>query len=417
MNTTRDALVTRRIRKARIATFIGFAAIGALMYIWSTGVSALRDQIGLSGATGDVRFGLLALAIGLGAAIGSFGVGYFLDAIGPRRVITVGAIAYPIVIVMLGYAGSYTTALVLGVVLGLLRGGLDTALNTHGVQVERFYGRSIMSAFHAFYSIGGFAFGLIASWLATMSTTSPAIPFTVLGGLLAVVGIATSPWLLSKGEVPDSTPETANADAAVAPSGSSDFAVVLLMIGFGLLLLGSMIGENAIADWGQEFVRRATGSPLSTAGLAVSVFIGAEAVGRLAGDRAAEVFGREKVVFGSGLVSVIGLAIVIAGGTVAAAIVGFGLFGLGLSSIAPLMLSSAGRKDPAHAGRNIGIVNSIGYLGMLVGPALITVIVGQFGLSKLLYLPIGLLILLTVFGPLLMRDRRLSEHDANQGRT
>jgi|GEM_PF-2487794 hypothetical protein len=51
----------------------------------------------------------------------------------------------------------------------------------------------------------------------------------------------------------------------------------------------------------------------------------------------------------------------------------------------------------------IGIVKGIGFSGMLMGPAAITVIVGRFGLESLMYFPLILLGLLAVFGPMLVR--------------
>lgn len=178
------------------------------------------------------------------------------------------------------------------------------------------------------------------------------------------------------------------------------------MIALGVLLLGSMMGENAIADWGQEYIRREFATTTSTAGMAVSIFVGAAFIGRLFGDRLAAAFGNSQVVFGCGTLCVLGMTITIVGGTVVTGIIGFALFGLGLSCIAPLMISAAGRRDPKRAGRNIGIVNSIGFSGMLVGPAAITVIVSNFGLSTLMYFPLVILGLLATFGPLLMRTPR-----------
>jgi MFS family permease len=138
--------------------------------------------------------------------------------------------------------------------------------------------------------------------------------------------------------------------------------------------------------------------------MAVSIFVGAAFVGRLFGDRLAAAFGNAQVVFGCGVVCVLGMILTIVGGSATTGIAGFALFGLGLSCIAPLMISAAGRRDPEYAGRNIGIVNCIGFSGMLVGPAAITVIVSNFGLSKLMFFPLVMLGLLATFGPLLMRS-------------
>ncbi|KJZ66925.1 MFS transporter [Pseudomonas fluorescens] len=402
-----------RIRKARIATFLGFMMIGAMMYIWSTGVSVFRAQLGFTGELGDANFGLVALGVGVGSATGALWVGRLLDTFGAKPVITVCALAYPLSIIPLGFVSNFWFALCFGVVLGLLRGALDTALNAHGVQVERFYQRSIMSGFHAFYSLGGFLLGMVCSWLTGFYTDSVQVPYTVLGVALFIVGCFFSRWLLGKHDVPESSSSDWHTGArSTDESGKGPSTKTLLvMIALGTLLLGSMMGENAIADWGQEYIRREFSTTTSTAGMAVSVFVGAAFVGRLFGDRLAAAFGNSQVVFGCGTLCVLGMIITIVGGTAVTGIFGFALFGLGLSCIAPLMISAAGRRDPQHAGRNIGIVNCIGFSGMLVGPAAITVIVSNFGLGRLMFFPLIMLGLLATLGPLLTRTPKTASTD------
>jgi len=405
MNNLQRTPVPPRIRKARIATFLGFMMIGAMMYIWSTGVSVFRAQLGFTGELGDANFGLIALGVGVGSAAGALWVGRLLDSFGAKPVITVCAVAYPLSIIPLGFISGFWFAMCFGVVLGLLRGALDTALNAHGVQVERFYQRSIMSGFHAFYSLGGFLLGMVCSWLTGLYTDSVQVPFTVLGIAMLMVGCVFSRWLLGKHDVPHASAgdwQTGVGSADETGKGPSA-KTLLVMIALGVLLLGSMMGENAIADWGQEYIRREFSTTTSTAGMAVSIFVGAAFVGRLFGDRLAAAFGNAQVVFGCGVVCVLGMTLTIVGGTAMTGILGFALFGLGLSCIAPLMISAAGRRDSQHAGRNIGIVNCIGFSGMLVGPAAITVIVSHFGLSSLMFFPLIMLGLLATFGPLLMK--------------
>ncbi|HDS1699028.1 MULTISPECIES: MFS transporter [unclassified Pseudomonas] len=405
MNNMNNSLVTPRIRRARVATFAGFMILGAMMYIWSTGVSAFRHHMGLNGDLGDANFGMIAFGIGVGSAVGSFIVGMFLDRFGAKKVILTTAIAYPLSIIPMGYATDVYFALSFGVVLGLLRGAADTAYNTHGVQVERFYQRSIMTTFHAAYSLGGFVLGMVGSGFAARYTESAAVPFTVLGVLLLAIGIISSVFMLDQHEV---VSEAATDAKGAKPASSASLGVIALMVGFGILLLGSMVGEGAVADWGQEYGRRVLGVTAADAGVAVSVFIGAQFIGRVIGDRLAALIGAVRLVFLSAVIAIAGLILIVVVNTEFAGLVGFAMFGLGLASIAPLMLSSAGRKDPANAGRNIGIVNCIGYSGMLIGPAAIALVVSTFGIDKLLYFPIVLLIPLAVFGPALMKQGRSS---------
>ena len=278
-----------RIRRARVATFVGFASLGGLMYTWSTSVTAFREQLGLSGGAGDFRFGLIVLSAGIAAALGSLAVGFFADRFGPRAPIAVCATLYPLALIGLGQVTAVGFAIPLGVMLGLFRGAMDTTLNTHGIHVERYYGRSIMSSFHACYSLGGFALGMAGSWMAGKYPNSATIQFSVLGTTLLLCGVLATLWMLPKDEILPATVELENAgrspiagrsleaghspprDAGRRPPSG---AVVWLVIAFGVLLLGSMIAENVVGDWGQEYLHRVDHATVSVAGIAVSIFIG-----------------------------------------------------------------------------------------------------------------------------------------------
>jgi MFS family permease len=408
-----------RIRRARVATFIGFATLGGLMYTWSTSVIALREQLGLSGSAGDLRFGVIALSAGIAAAIGSFAVGPFADRFGPRAPITVCAVIYPLLLMGLGLSRTVELAIPLGAALGLFRGAMDTTLNAHGIEVERYYGRSIMSSFHACFSLGGFVIGGVGSWLAGQYTASATVSFSVLGTAMLVCGTVATLWMLRKDELLP-TPARDRTDSGGEPQGASQHsatssAVLLLTIAFGVLLLGSMTAENVVGDWGQEYLHRVSGATVSLAGGAVFVFAGCQTAGRLVGDPLAQAFGRPTVVFVSALLGIAGLCLAVLANRPAASLVGFGALGLGLSSIAPLMLSSAGRADAANAGRNIGIVNSIGFSAFLVSPAVITLVVTHFGLHRLLLFPLIMLLPLAICGPLLMSKAERSQSGGAYG--
>ncbi|MCG0999487.1 MFS transporter [Acetobacter persici] len=393
-------------RKGRVATCSGFIALGGLTYIWSTNVSAVRAQVGLFGAKGDMDFGLMALASGAAAALGSFMAGEIADRYGCRRAIIVSSITFALVVIALGQVSSAWYAAPLFALFGLCRGACDTALNAHGIQVERLYGRSIMTSFHFCFSFGGFIIGLFGSWLASIFIDNAQVQFSLIGGIMLVINVLTCFWLL-----PNTTTrehhETIEKQSVEYETSAETPLLIGLMIAFGVLLLGGMVSENVVGDWGEEFVRRVNRATGSQAGTAVSVFIGAEAAGRLFGDRLAQFFGRSRVVLVSAVSALIGIIMTVFPGTPTSSIIGFATLGLGLANVAPLMLSSAGRADPDSSGRNIGIVNAIGYSANLVSPAMTTLVVTSVGLGKLMYFPFIMLIPLLLFGPALMRR---SEH-------
>ncbi|MGC0366923.1 MFS family permease [Rhodococcus sp. 27YEA15] len=404
--TTNEVAATRpvdmaRIKMARFATFFGFFQLGSLMLMWSTSTSSLRAAQGWEGESGDSKFGMLALAIGVGATVGCLAIGPLLDRFGPRAAARPVYLLYPLSYVALAFVDGLTAAILTGVMVGLLRGASSTASNVHGVQVERYYGRPIMSAFHAAYPAGGFLLGLVGSALARHFTDSPTVAYLTIGGVMAVLGFVASKWLLTRSEL--LPPEENTNTETSAKTRPTSTATLLILIGFGILLLASMLSENALLDWGQEFVRRTTGTTAGLAAAAVTFYSGAQFAGRLFGDKLAEKFGARAIVGASGAIGSAGALLALLGHSTPLALVGFVLLGLGLACIAPLMLSAAGRRDPENAGRNIGIVNAIGYSGMLVGPAAITILVDTTGIQWMPIVPAILLALIAVGGPALTR--------------
>lgn len=397
-----NALVTPRIRKARVANFAGFMIIGALFYTWSVGVSAFRNRLGMQGALGDLDFGMVALGIAIGATVGAFVVGKLVDVYGPRRVIRCTLLTYPLSLIGLGFADQYWFAMTFGVILGTLRGATDTALNAHGVQIERFYQRPIMSSFHAFFSLGGFVFGILASYLAGLSEESAIIPFTAAGISLALLSLAMSHFLLLKEELLP----VERASMRSIQSAPTSFWKTVLMVGLGTLMIAGMISESAVSDWGQEFLMREIGLGISTAGLGISLFTGAGFIGRMTGDWLAERIGRAGMMFFCGAMSIAGIGLATLSHEGHLAMAGFALLGLGLACVAPLVVSAAGSYDPANSGRNVGIVNGVGFAGLLGGPAAYSYVVTVFGIGALFYVPLVLTALLMVFGPMLMGSRR-----------
>jgi predicted MFS family arabinose efflux permease len=311
-------------------------------------------------------------------------------------------LAYPLSLIGLGLADQYWFAMAFGIVLGVLRGATDTALNAHGVQIERFYQRPIISSFHACFSLGGFLFGILASYLAGLSEESAVIPFTVVGVSLALLSLSMSHFLLVKEELLP-IERTPIKSAHPAPK---NLWITFLMVGLGTLMIAGMISESAVSDWGQEFLMRETGLGISTAGLGISLFTGAGFVGRLTGDWLAERIGRAAMMFFCGAMSIAGIALATLSHDGHLAMAGFALLGLGLACVAPLVVSAAGSRDPANAGRNVGIVNGVGFAGLLGGPAAYSYVVTTFGIGALFYVPLALTILLAVFGPVLMAGRR-----------
>ncbi|MFC8178811.1 MFS transporter [Rhodococcus sp. NPDC057297] len=399
--------VSRRLKWSRLATFFGFFQLGAVIVMWSTSTTSLRFSLGWEGDDGDASFGSLAFALGLGFAIGCAISGPLIDRWGCRNVAIPSLTIYPLLYLPLAFLDGMVVLLAFGLLAGTLRGFVDIVINVNGVQLERHYGRPIISSFHAAYPAGGFLFGFVGSAFARSFTESAVVPFLAMGLTMSILGYVFGRMYLRQDEeidvpVVDARQEVADPEPASKPSVTK-YVGISVMVGFGLLAFVSYLAENATYDWGQEFVRRTLDTTAGTAAIAVTVFSGAQFVGRMMGDRLTERFGQKGVMGGSGVMGALGAACMMTATSPVQALVGFGLVGLGVSCIVPIMLSAAGRMDPQNSGRNIGLVNAIGVSGMFVGPAAITAVVDTMGIAWMPLLPLVLLTFIAIIGPVLVR--------------
>jgi len=122
------------------------------------------------------------------------------------------------------------------------------------------------------------------------------------------------------------------------------------------------------------------------------------AVGRLFGDRLVARFGPARVVSACGLVAAAGLGAGLISAAPAGALIGFGLFGAGVSCTFPQLLAAAGNMTSFPSGRGIARVAGSGYLGHLCGPVLIGGCASLAGLRLAFGLPVILMLVVALGG-------------------
>ena len=99
--------------------------------------------------------------------------------------------------------------------------------------------------------------------------------------------------------------------------------------------------------------------------------------GRLSGDYLAHKFGVIKLLTWSGLISGVGLTGGLLIGNIYGVILGWFLFGIGLSTVIPMVISATGtlvnEKYPGQvsAAEGVALVTGVAYFGFVLGPPLI----------------------------------------------
>jgi MFS family permease len=366
----------RSLRAGRIATFAYFALNGFVLGMWIVHIPVVEDRTDI----GHALLGWLLLLLGAGALGGMQIAGRLTDRLGARVVVPLSAAACSAALVLPGMAADAWTLGAALLLLGAGNGALDVSMNAHAVQVERGYGRPVMSAFHATFSLGGVLAALVGARTLGWGW-SPAV---TLGGV-ALAGVAaaalTAPALLRR-EAPR--------DVVVAAPRTRTPRRIWMMAALALMV---MLSEGVANDWSALHLRDALDASAATAALAYGAFATAMTIGRLLADRVAARFGPVAVLRYGAATAALGGTVVALSPWVPSALAGWALFGAGLSGCVPQLFSAAGHHDRDAVGANVSRVAGLGYLGMLAGPAVIGPLTHVMPLNLTFFLPAALCVI------------------------
>ena len=351
------------IRSQRIAIAAMFILNGALFGIWASRVPAVVEQFSLSHA----QLGVLLLAMAAGAVCSFPFAGKSVDRLGAAKITRHVALAYPITLVILPLAPNSTVLGASLFIFGAAHGAMDVAMNSWGAEVERRFEHRMMSSFHAMFSFGA-GIGALSGYIAVQAGAGILAHFLVSSALTSAVTIflASIPWV---------SDTTMRKDGSVFafPSGP------LLLV--GMVAFCSSLGEGAMADWSAVYLRDIVLAEEGTAALGYAAFSISMVVIRLLGDRITTRLGPVSAARLGGCIAAAGILLAILVPSVATALAGFAMLGIGYAVIMPLAFSRAANDPNVPPGRAISSVATLGYGGMLLGPPIIGFLAGVTNLQ------------------------------------
>ena len=331
----------------RLATLGIFVANGMGIGCWAAAIPRVKADLALSDGTLSVA--LLAFAAGAIIAMPLMGLFSHRLRSGPASVIA--GLGFAAALAALGFAGSLETLSAATFLAGATHGAADVAMNANASDLERRWGRPIMSSFHAGFSLGGAAGAVLGGWLGELGTVWSLLGPALLASLLVAVA---APFLAHEGG-------GFGGAAFAAPSRR--------LLPLAALAFVSMSTEGAVGDWSGTYLARSGVAP-SAAVAAYAAFSLLMVTGRIVGDRIVAAAGTRATVGLGTLIAAAGLAISAASPGLMGGVVGFALVGAGLANVVPVIFSVAGRTGPSSA---VGIASAAtsGYAGLLLGPVVI----------------------------------------------
>lgn len=399
------SLTEHPLRRARIAVALFFLLYGVILGSWTSRIPAVKQRLGVN----DGQLSLALLAFAAGAIVGMQAVGRLVDRYGSRRVMLPAALVDSAILLGPAFAPNLPLLVLALFGFGAVHGTLNVAMNTNAVEVQRAWGRPIISSFHAVYSIGGFI-GSALGGLYARAELGPAASFATVSGVVVLGVSLSSRWVLpqredklttSNASLPADVPTPSQvSDSTLRPAPPSPPSPLARLRAFlapssAVLFLGTLafcclVGEGAAADWSAVYLRDNLHTSAGFAATAYAAFSIAMTAGRLVGDRLTARLGPVRLVRGCGVLASAGLAAGLLVNSPIAGVIGFACLGAGLSCIVPQVFSTAGTRDPARAGEAIARVASLGFIGFIIGPVVIGGAAEVVGLPAALAIPVVL---------------------------
>ena len=368
-------------RLEQMSTRIAFFIAGFGIAAWAPLVPYAKARAQLNEGT----LGLLLLCLGVGSIIAMPVAGALASRFGCRRVLSAGTLLLCVALPMLATVSSIPLLMAGLFLFGAGLGTVDSTVNLQAVIVERASGKTMMSGFHGLFSLGGIVgaagvSALLGLGLSPLSATLAVIVIT-LGALLKA-----APHLLPYGS-------ESSGPAFAIPHG------VVLFI--GCLCFIVFLAEGAVLDWSAVFLSDERGLDEAYAGLGYAAFALTMTLGRLTGDAIVRRLGAKRVIVIGGLLATAGMLLATLLPAWETALLGYALVGAGCSNIVPVLYTAVGKQTvmPEHIA--VPAITTLGYAGILAGPALIGFIAHGSSLSVAFVLIAVLLLAVAISGKIL----------------
>lgn len=352
-------------RQIRIAVSVFFFCQGICFASWASRIPDIKTTLQLS----EAALGSILLALPAGQLTMMPFSGKLVTRFGSKYVLRLAAIGYALTLILIG---STTAAWQLAAALYLfgLSGNLcNISVNTQAVNAESLFGRSILASFHGVWSTAGFT-GALVGLLMMRFNLQPVYHFMLVAGTVITLNLFFQKKLII-------TPVSKTASSFKRfqfPKG--------LLLQLGLIAFCCLSAEGCMFDWSGVYFKEVVEVKGELVSLGYASFMVMMATGRFTGDRLAERFGRKRMVQLSGVLIFTGMMIAVLLPNIIFATIGFMIVGFGVSSIIPLVYSTAGKVKEVASGIAIATVSGVGFFGFLMGPPLIGYIAELAGLRS-----------------------------------
>ena len=363
-------LVVRLMNKARFSIGVLFFICGLNFATWATRIPDFKAYLSLS----DAQLGTVLMGLPIGSLVSLPIAGWLLTKYASRWICLMAVAMYVIVIPGLSIMSSATTLFIGLFFFGMAGDIMNIAMNTQVVSLESKMNKTIMSSFHAIFSLGLMAGALVGGILEKENFTPLEHFSSIALANIIIIPISFGSLLKDKPILDENKPKSSILNLG-------PYLIILSLIAFC-----GMLCEGAMADWISLYFKEYSPNSPFPITIGFSFFAAAMVLGRFFGDRISMNYGVSAILILNGILVSLGMLTTLLFASIYIKVFGCFVIGIGISTIVPLIYSQAGNQKEIMPSIAIAGVSTIAYVGFLLGPVLIGYLSDFVGLDKALFL-------------------------------
>ena len=312
-----------------------FFVNGAVFANWLPRVDEVRDRIGVSNG----GLGVALLGGGLGGVIASFVVAAMLSRFSALAVLRVSSTMLALSFPLLAIVPSQATLMGLVAFFGFLDVFTDLSMNAEAAAVQKVTTKSIMQRVHGMWSLG-FLSGTLVGWAASVADVPLGLHLSL--ATVALLTVSQVAIVQLRGVEVDAAPVS-------SPTNVRFSAAVVSIV---LLAFGTAAFEITPNEWSTVALRDQF-SAGNLKGAGPVAFAIAMLIGRFRGDALVDRRGPQKVLRDALLVVGLSILLVVVAPHALVALLGFFVWGLGVSVMFPQLYLMAATSHSTNAGAGL----------------------------------------------------------------
>jgi MFS family permease len=289
------------------------------------------------------------------------------------------------------FISSLELFMIFSFIFGLCYGSFEISCNLYASNLEKREKKSMMSGFHAFWSLG-----VLTGSIATSLFLEWNISFLNNVVTYVIILLPLNIFIVLRLHV-DQIENTENKHTIF-------FIWPLLIFILALISMVNALTEGSVDAWGALYMRdfiQVDGFLIGLATVSFNIFM---VIGRLSGDWIRDRIGVYNFLTILFITSIISLFILYSFDSILAALCGFALLGIGTSAIIPIAYSLAGKTEGIDSGAAIAIVSIAVYGTFMAAPATLGIIANNYGVNSIFF---PILIIFLFILPIIFASKRL----------